>query len=267
MDVALSHFKRSVIAEVFKLKRTPILWLAIIGGLFISVFIFLIYAFKVEQLAKPDSSPWIAFLGMSFTMVSMLLIPYVVLVTSSIVQMEHNSYSWKYLYTLPLKRGNFYFSKLLVAILLIALTYFIYFVSILGAGLVLGLMNPVYGFQNYPPATGLLINELIHSFISIMGITALQYWLSIRWKNYTTPIGIGLLGFVVSFVIVGNTDLAFYFPYCFPTFIGFSLGSKEVADIALAQYGWLTHIEWYSLIYFIVFTFIGYYEEQVKNVK
>jgi hypothetical protein len=269
MHVNTSPFTRSVAAEAFKLKRTPLLWIAIIGGVFVVAFVFLIFIFNVEELSKSKENPWNMYFQIGFSMISLLLaVPYAILVTSSITYFEHHSNAWKYLYTLPLQKGNFYFSKLLLTTGLIALTYTVFLVCLLFTGYLLGFIHPSYQFQHQTLDFGHFLRTLGHSFLSILGITALHYWMSIRWKNFITPIGIGLLGFIIAlFLLLAHKfEFALYLPYAYPGIIGYEMGIENLPT-GIGQMGGLLYSEWLSIACFIVFSLIGFWEETTHDVK
>lgn len=244
------------------------MWLVLFGGIFIAGFIFLLHFFNVDRFTEKAHDPWGLYFELSFMMVAMLfLIPFVVLIASSVVYPEHNGNAWKHLYALPLKKGNFYFSKLLTILVLIALTYLIFFVFGLIAAYVLDLIFPAFGFRKYPPAIGNYSMRLLHSYLAVVGIVGLHYWLSVRWSSFILPIGIGLLGFIVAIflIFIGNRfDLATYLPYTYPMVVGAELGTKPMG---LERFAGLLTVEWLSIGLLILFSLIGFYEEKTKNVK
>jgi hypothetical protein len=198
---------------------------------------------------------------MGFTMISMLLItPYAVLVTGAMVYPEHQSNAWKYLYTLPLRGGNFYFAKLLVTLGLIVITYLVFFLTLLGSGYLLSVLLPQLQLQDYSPGAGRLFTVVARSFLSLLGLTALQFWLSVRWKNIVVPVGIGFLGFIIGFVVATKTKLALYFPYAYPVYTSLLLNNDLPENSHLVEWGGLVQTEWYSLVYFVLFSALGYWE-------
>ncbi len=269
MNLMIAHFSRSMSAEAYKLKRTPLLWISLIGGAFVTGLVFLIYVFNFEELGKIEGTPWKLYFEIGFTMISLLLaVPYVILVTSSITYFEHHSNAWKYLYTLPLQKYNFYFSKLFLVITLIALTYIVFLLSLLFTGYLLDFIHPTYGFQQNSPDFGQYVRTLGHSFLAILGITALHYWMSIRWKNFITPIGIGLLGFIIALflLLAKKFEYAIYLPYAYPGIIGFEFG-QENTPTGIGQFGGLSYTEWSSIACFLIFTIVGFWEENKSDVK
>ncbi len=269
MYLTLSQFSRSITAETYKLKRTPLLWITLIGGLFVAAFIFLIFFLKWKELATPDRNPWIIYYQFGYVMISMLLaVPFAILVTSSLLHFEHHSDTWKYLYTLPLPKFNFYFSKLLVALLLIALAYTTFFFSILATAYLLDVFHPTYQFRAYFPEVAMYLRTIGHVFIAMLGVVGLHYWFSLRWKKFIAPVGIGLLGFIIAIFLffTKRFDLALYWPYAYPGLMGFEFG-PEGETTGLSYFAGLTSAECWSVSCFILFTGLGFYEEKVKNVK
>lgn len=261
-------FTGAIKAELIKLKRTPILWIVLISGFLVPGMLFLIYFFNVEDFSKRTGDPWLFFFDLGFMLTAMLfLAPFLVLVCSSVVYSEHSAGAWKYLYALPLKKGSYYFSKLLTVMLLILLSCVLFVLSVVLTAYLLDLFHPVYGFRSYPPALGHLLLRLLHALLSILGLIALHYWLSMRWKSFIAPIGIGLLGFIMAIFVVfigQRFDLGVWLPYAYPMLTGLEFGSEP---LGLEYWGWFTRVEVYSIGLFVLFCGVGFYEEWVKNVK
>lgn len=263
---ATTEFSRCLTADIYKLKRTPVLWLALVGGAFVAVFVFGVYYFLADEFQGADENPWHNYVQIGFTMISMLLItPYAVLLTAAIFYPEHQAQAWKWLYTLPLRPVYLYLAKLLLTLALIALTYLIFFGTLLASGYLLGIWLPQLGFQDYAPEAGELLGVVARSFLSLLGLTALQFWLSFRYRNIIVPIGVGLLGYIIGFVTATKTKAALFFPYCFPVYESVLLGNGIPEGSGLVYWGGLVQTEWYSLGYFLVFLGLGLWEVRIKR--
>jgi hypothetical protein len=108
--------------------------------------------------------------------------------------------------------------------------------------------------------------RLGHAYLSILGIVAIHYWLSIRWKSFILPIGIGLLGFIIAIFIIffgQRYDLAAFLPYAYPLMAGAEFGTES---IGLDRIGWFLPVEFYSIAWFVAFSMFGFYEENRRNV-
>jgi hypothetical protein len=268
MNIATLTFVRSLRADTIKLKKTPVFWISLLGGVFVTGLLFILHYFSVEEINKPDTNPWVFYCGFGMTFISILLVvPFAVLVTSSVMFPEHKSESDKYLYALPLAKSQFYFSKLAVILGIIALTYLIFFSAHLLAGWILGFLRPEYEFHQYSPQILDFAKMLGHSYMSVLGIAGLHYWLSVRWKNFIIPMGIGLCGYIISVMlsITQRFDLAIYFPYSYPAMIGNELGMESSAK--LTWWVGFTNVEWYSIGFLILFAVVGFLEESKRNIK
>lgn len=268
INIFFSDFHRSFKAEQNKLKRTPLLWISLLGGIFVAVLIFLLFFFNVEEMAQSTAEPWPRYLGLSVGIVAMLLlVPYAILLTGAIVYPEHQGGMWKHLFSLPLPRGQFYFGKLAIVLCLLLLTFLIFFAALLLGGILLGYLRPIYGFQDSALPAGQLLWVLGHTFLSLLGVVALQYWLAIRSKSFIAPVGIGLGGFILAFIAVKKSKLALLFPYCYPMFRALLSTETTVEESGLRVFAGLVEFEWYSLICFLLFTLLGWMEVNRRDVK
>ncbi len=269
MQLFLNQNWLSIHAELLKLKRTPILWISLIGGLFTTVMVFIIFLAKYEALSDPEYNSWIVYYHFGYVMITMLLaIPYVILLNGSLFHYEHVSSSWKYLYSLPVTKQNIYLSKLLISIALLVLTHLLFVCSVIISGYVLEIFRPSYQFIERVPPIGMYVKTSGHSILSLLGIVAIQFWLSLRWKNFIIPIAIGMSGFIIALFLlfVKRMDLAAYWPYAYPGLIGFEYG-PDGDPTGLTYWGGITNVEWISLGCLVFFGFVGYWEEAKSNVK
>ncbi len=268
MTTTISQTAKSLRAETRKLKRTITPWIALGGGASGVLFAFIIFYFKVDIEVDPDINPWGHYFNLSFAVASMLLlIPTVVLLAASLAFVEHRAGAWKYLYSLPLSKGAMYSAKLLLFIAFVAIVYLSFLLTALATGYLLGLLRPEFGFQFAWPGIGEWLRILLRSFIAMLGLGALQFVISIWWSNYLLAVGLGFLGTVMAPVLIGQTELAYWIPYCYPVFIAQSLDFTDAFVFEEQMRGWLTTAEWYSLGYFVILVGIGYLRESRRDVK
>lgn len=84
------------------------------------------------------------------------------------------------------------------------LLYCLLFTFYLLGGYLLGIWKPEFGFLNYPPSYKYgnihtnIVAYLSKSFITVLAILAIHFWLSFRMKNLFSTIGIGLGGVVLT---------------------------------------------------------------------
>lgn len=245
-------------SEWLKLKKTPILWLALVSGLTVSLLMTLVYYLNPEKLIRFSTNPWAELYQISFTIINLvMIIPYLVLVSASVHQLEHQSGGWKYLYSLPVPRAGIYLAKIVMLVTLAILPVIVFLLSSLLGGQFLSMVRPFYEFQFYPSGITQAALNLFHSGVASLGILGIHFWLGFRFKGYITPIALGLLGFIVSIIVFERWTWAEYFPYSFPTSLK--------ADTSI--YFGLSSVEWRSLLWFVCFVSLGYMQERKRDVS
>lgn len=257
------YFTKSIKNEALKLKNTFAFWLAVISGLFIPAIYFLYYFFKYKSLIPPTgSNPWEKFMVDQIMGAASLLIPmFIILITSLIIQVEHKSSSMKYLFSLPIPKWSVYFGKLTVSAGLILFTYLLFFFAMLAAGAIVGLIHKELNFLDYFPNYQKPLKLLFRSFIAVLGIVAIQFWLSFRIKNFIIPLGIGMV-LVITGLTIYQAKESLYFPYAYNMLSLFSLSSEET-NITL----WFPTVSVLSLGYFMVFSILGFWNIKRMNIK
>ena len=255
-------FTRNISIELFKLKRSFAFWLTIIGASFIPLIYFIYYALKYKSLIPADDvNPWDNFLTIQIMSAASLLIPlFIVLITSLIIQIEHKANAVKFVFTQPMPKWSIYFSKLLSVIGMIVFTYALFFMMMVISGKAAGTLHHELGLLSHSPNLSQPLKLLFRSFIASMGIVSIQFWISFRFKNFIVPLGIGIV-LVITGLIVFQAEESVYFPYAYNRLSLFLLASEK------GQMAWFPNISLFSLIYFIVFSILGYLDISKINIK
>jgi hypothetical protein len=107
-----------------------------------------------------------------------------ILSTSLIAQIEYKNNTWKQLHTLPLSYTTIFFAKLTVIIVLM-----LQFFALFNLGIYLSAVVPylLVGGTPYPAQPlpyALFLNENLLFFVDTLPIVALQYLISLRFKNF-----------------------------------------------------------------------------------
>lgn len=257
------YFTKSIKNETLKLKGTFALGLAIISALFIPIIYFFYYLLKSKTLVPAEGvNPWEKFMTQQIQVSASLLIPlFIVLITSLIIQIEHKSSSLKYLFSLPVPKWSIYFGKLTVSVGLILFIYILFFFAMLAVGSIVGLIHDELNFLDYFPNYQKPLKLLFRSFIAILGIVGIQFWISFRIKNFIAPLGIGIV-LVITGLIVYKTGESLYFPYSYSSISLVALSIEE-SNISL----WFPKVAFLSLSYFITFSILGFLSISKMNVK
>ena len=166
----------------------------------------------------------------------------VILASSLITQMEYKNNTWKQLHTTPQSYTTIYFAKLLVIILL-TIQFFIFFnIGILLSGILPCLIfDGNFSIQQIPIM--FFIKGNMKFFIACLPIIALQYLISLKFKNFLIPIGVGLLALIGTLIAL-KWKYIYLSPFSYGI-LNINLGRKIPINIHLL-----------ALIYFFIIFYI-----------
>ena len=125
----MQTLKKTLLAELAKVKNTPALWLIAIASAFLPVMQLLSYLHTDGSNIRlaPGENPWDSFSKNSFAMCSVFIIPmFVVLLVCLLLNIEHKSNTWKHLFVLPVSKKQIFGSKYLLVISMLVTFYIIF---------------------------------------------------------------------------------------------------------------------------------------------
>ena len=248
-------------AEILKTKRTASFWLSIIVAAFIPIILFIALSVDSDAQQNMAKEPWSKFMNLGWQILAVFLLPvYIILVSTLVAQIEFKNNTWKQVFASPQSVANIFFSKF-IAIQIMIISCYLMFNMLMILSAVLGnLFNPGYNFLSTSPDWEKLLQLNIRTYISILGISAIQYCLSLRFKNFIAPVGIGL-ALVVGSIIAMNYQWQHLdkYPYAFP--------SLSFDSIQKTGKGYIADHELYSVGYFLLFISIGFLDMKMRKEK
>ena len=255
-------------SEVIKLKRSAVWYILLLGVALTATGVFIGHLLDAHNMVKINADPWDRYFRAALAIFNLfIVVPYTVLLVSAVIFVEQRANAWKYLYTLPYSRGQFYFTKwILVAILYLASIFFL-LAGVVLSGYLLDVFRPEYEFAYYHPQYTFLLREMGHFFMASLGLVSFQYWLSLRFRNILVPLGIGVFGFVFGIIMsVTGQKLALYLPYSLPMIVrDFDMFRNEhIQDSFISG---LNNVEVNSILIGIVFLLLGYWQERRRKVE
>ncbi|MGH2642563.1 MAG: ABC transporter permease [Chitinophagaceae bacterium] len=242
--------------EFIKAKRTFAWWLVIVGAGFMPAFVSFVFLSKWKRLIPQQGhNPWDYFIGMSWKGMGFFYTQFfVVLLICLFFNIEHKNNTWKHIFTLPVSKTTIYFNKLFTLLIFIALFYIFYIPILIGCGYAVGFIEPALQLKTHSPDYLSLLSLCLHSFIALLGIFAIHFWLSIRFKNMIIPIGIAVLGGIIWVALFqGKAEQIIYFPYAY------NYLTVNTPDwVTPKKYSIFPQYEIVSLLYFTIFTILSY---------
>lgn len=254
-------FLISAEAELLKTKRTATFWFTVLGAAFIPTIFLIVFTTNSEEAAGLGADPWNKLFIMGWQILAFFLLPMYIILTSTLIpQIEIKNNTWKQVFSSPQSLGNIFFTKFLTIHIMILLCFVLFNVFMVTVGVVTSLVNPKIPFLSHPIDVQLLLKLNLKVYISTLGISAIQYALSLRFKNFVAPVGIGL-AFVIAGIIAMNVHWKhiYKYPYSFPIL--------TVDSLKKPGGGFLENHEWNSIGYLVLFLLIGFFDMRQKKEK
>jgi len=250
-------------AEILKIKRTSSFWLTILGALFVPGIFFLIFTFNPNDNALKDFStgPWEKIFLLGWEFFSAFTLPmFIILISTLLPQIEVRNNTWKQVFASPQSIANIFFSKFAAVHIMILSCIVLYNLFLILTGIIVNAMNPRFPFLHNGIDLALVLRLSFKYYVSVLAITAIQYCLSLRFKNFVAPVGIGLALVIAAVTAVNlHWEYADRFPYAFPI-ITAGLVKEEGRPL-------LENHEWYSIAYCALFMLLGFFDMRMRKEK
>jgi hypothetical protein len=255
-------FAISVKTELIKTKRSSAFWLCLIGSGFIPGIFFLMYALRPDNIMpRLKVQPWESHFLNGWQSFSAFLLPmFVILVCSQVPQIEFKNNTWKQVFASPQSLGNIFFSKFTTILMMIIFLFVMFNFFMFGCAILANLVHKEYPFLSHSAQWILLLKMNLKTFVSLMGIIAFQYWLSLRFKNFIVPIAIGL-ALLITAIILMPWEHIYKMPYAFPLLTFSSLAKGGLKGVLF-----LNH-ELNSIGYFIFFTALAFLDMKYRKER
>lgn len=210
------YLLRGIAIEKLKIGNTLIPWLTLLAPLFVVTVAFVASYSGGDKVYRPGINPWENFSGHVLVGWSLFVFPiYLSLQSALYAGIEHQSRAWAYFYSLPIPKWAVHVSKLLMLTMLTATSHMALFFLAEGAGWIMGLVRPVYGFQYYS-LHNILAAASASLFVTGLGMIALQWLISLYFESFLVPAALGLFATIAGAVSRGfaASDVS---PYLWPT--------------------------------------------------
>lgn len=256
-------FINSFQSEWLKKKRSLASWLVIAGAFFTPSIILMSRiknADKLPALYAADDF-WQKLWNQTWESMAVFLLPIgIVLAAGLITQIEYKNNSWKQLHTTPQGFTTIFFAKFLVILIMLAEVFVLFNVGIYLSAIVPSMLFSSVPYPSAPIPYMDFLSANIRFFLDCLPILALQYLISLQFKNFLVPVGVG---FAIWFLGIGM--LAWEYSYILPynhSSLDFLINSgqfnRKIPPI---------NIQLLAVIYFVVITFASYVLYVTKKEK
>jgi len=198
-----------VYEEWFKMKRSK-LWLLVGLGPIIGI-LFALFNFQANYhvfMNDKGDNEWLEAWTQVQLFYSPLILPVMTgIYASMLCRMEHVGGGWKQLMALPIKKSNFFISKLITVFILLALTQCLLLIIFVIGGFSTGLKDTLPLFT--------LISFIFKGWIASLPLATAQLALSIRWRQFGAPLGINIALSLPS-ILIANSSIGQFYPWAQP---------------------------------------------------
>ncbi len=212
----MATFLTNTRTELWKCRRSAAFWITLAGTALIPIILTIAYIVEPEEfIGDLGQNPWINHIKNMWQIAAAFFFPmFVVIVASLIVQIEYRNNTWKQVYASPRSYADIFFSKFVIIQLMILAAIFMFVLYVLASASIANIFRPKYTFLSSPVPWVDLLKFTGKQYIAILGMSAIQYWLSLRIRNYIAPLGVGLALIIAGIIILG-WEKVIYYPYAY----------------------------------------------------
>lgn len=231
--------------EFIKSKRSASARLTVIGSAFIPFVFLMMYVFKPEHFIKALSeNPWIVHFLNGYQSGAAFLLPmFIILITSLVTQTETKNNAWKQVYASPVSITSVILAKFIMVQIIIISCFLLFDIYMGLSAAAANIINPGYNFFSSHLDMNAVFMYTMKLYISTLAISAVQFWISLRFKNYILPLGIGMALLITGFIVM-RWEYIYLYPYAYPTL-------TLMTSVSLHE-NWLVKHEYISMGYALV---------------
>jgi hypothetical protein len=231
-------FIRLFSSELLKLKRTLALWMVVIAPTVVNMLYFLAVIESGGSFLENNSGAWQIYSFNIIKIWALIMLPlFITLETALLSNMEYADKQWKHLFALPVRRGEVYAVKWVLAAGLMLLSSVCLWAGEILSGLVLRSIAPTLGFSASIPFLPMLQNVLMVALIDLL-VLSIQLWISLRWSSFTLAVGVGMSATVANIILIKSDKWSWFFPWSLVTHY-FSDNPQTLLVLALGAGGGL----------------------------
>lgn len=246
----------SLRSEMLKTKRTATFYFTIIAAALVPLVFLLDATFgEIQSENRKDALNGVYAAGSQA--LGMLIFPmFIVLLCTMLAQIEYRNNAWKQVFASPQPLSNIFLARFLNVHLLILLFLVLYNVLLLITVVAVHYIDPALNLLNQPLDVNKVITKNVNMYIAVLALSALQFWIGLRFRNFIIPVAIGFALWVAGSILVFEmkSKMAPYYPYSFLPITIFPGDGKL-----------LPTVQWSSVGYTVLFLALGFIDFRQKR--
>lgn len=203
-------------SEWLKTKRTAAIWFTICAAGFLPALHVLILLGRPDIFVpRLEKDAWLTLFTMVWRNGAAIILPiFVIMINNLIVQIEYRNNTWKQVYATPRSYADIYYSRYLVVHFYLISFFLLTLLFMLLAGLFVEMINGKYHFTQQSVPASHMLEVMLRLYIGVLGVSAIQYWLSMRFRNFIVPLGVGI-GLWITGLLIADWENVVYYPYMY----------------------------------------------------
>lgn len=251
-------------SEWLKKKRSLASWLIIAGAFFTPSIILLARIKNADKLSALYVSDdfWQHLWNQTWESMAVFLLPFgIILAVGLITQIEYKNNAWKQLHTTPQRFATIFLAKFLVLLIMLVEVFVLFNVAMYLSAVVPSMLFSNIPYPTAPIPYASFLNANVNFFLDCLPILALQYLISLQFKNFLVPVG---TGFLIWFLGVGMLawEYGYILPYNHGT-VNYLISSNQFANRSVPP----INIQLLAVIYFVLITAASYILYVAKKEK
>jgi lantibiotic transport system permease protein len=248
----------SIQSEWLKTRKSLSSWLVIIGGFFVPAIYLYDRLTHFSGLAEANQSMavWDSYFRRCWQYMSILLLPVgIILTVSLITQLEYRNNTWKQVHTTPQSLTTIFAAKWIVIMTMLLQCFMLF-----NLGIWLVVAIPAL-FPSVPfPAAEIQWAKCLEwnhrFFVASLPIVGFQYLISLLFRNFMIPLGVGM-GLFIASLIGMSWKYCYLIPYTYLSSF-FMNNTDNLMDKGI-------NIYWCAVGYFALFMVLSYIVYLVKK--
>jgi hypothetical protein len=213
------NFSIALRSELLKTKRTASFYLTLVGAAVVPV-VFLLNMLT-DGLEATREDPLNGIFKLEAEANGFAIFPwFIILVSTLLPQLEYRNNTWKQVLASPVPKHSLVLAKFLNIHLLMLLFLVSSHLFMFGAIALANLTDEKLKLFSYTLNGKKVLINAANTYIAMLALVTIQFWLGLRFRNFIVPIAIGLslwlTGIMLAFQF--NSPLIKYFPYSFQIF-------------------------------------------------
>lgn len=213
----MTAFIHSFRSEMLKKRHTAAAYLVVLSALFMPGIVLFARLTSFDGTWKENNSHhlWEIMYMRHWAAMGMFFLPLaIILFASLITNIEFKNNTWKQLHATPQALSTIFFAKFTVMLLMLLQLFIIFNIGIYVAGVLPSLFFRALSYPVDPFPFMRFLRGNLYFFIDCLPVIALQYLLSLQFKNFLVPVGVGF-GLLIASLIAMNWKYGYIVPYAY----------------------------------------------------